>query len=448
MHSDEPASAVVVSQSLDDIPLNKFHIRATVFCAGSAFVDGYFLGMIGFALAIWGPQVGLSDWWVGSLAAASLFGLLIGALVIGRITDFVGRRLLFTIHLIVLLVLAVAQALVTEPVQLLVIRFLIGLCIGGDFAIASTYLIELVPRRQRGKLMSLINVSAVVGIAVTFLVAEVLGTLGESSWRWMLATTVVPVAVVLILRHGAPESPRWLMAQGRQAEAESILTRFFGDGVRLNDTEPTTGTPQARGGYGALFTSTMWRRTLFSGIFWACQAAPFYAIFLFQTQVFDALGLTEGFWGNLLFNAFLVVGVLVGIPVVNRAPRRAVLLSTFAISAFALAVLGIAPSNGSTVLVLAFATFGLISSIGANLSTVYPGELFPTHVRATGVGLAAAISRLGSVVGTFLLPHLLQTWGLNASMFVLAGVAVLGLVVSLLWAPRTEGVKLAEASSI
>jgi putative MFS transporter len=432
---------------LDDIPLNSFHIRATIFCAGSAFVDGYFLGIIGFALAVWGPQVGLSDWWSGALAAASLLGLLFGALLIGRVTDVVGRRLLFTIHLMILLVLAVLQALVTEPWQLLVIRFAIGLCIGGDFAIASTYLVELLPRRQRGKLMSLINVSAVVGIAMTFLVAELLAGLGDSSWRWMLSTSVIPVAIVLVLRHGAPESPRWLMSRGRRAEAEAILARFFGAGVTIDEVQPTSAERHTHGGFAALFAEDMWRRTAFAGIFWACQAAPFYAIYLFQAQVFDALGMSEGFWGNALFNGFLVVGVVAGIAIVNRAPRRPVLLWTFGISAAALLVLALAPSTAGLLIVIAFATFGLISSIGANLSTVYPGEIFPTQVRATGIGLAAAISRLGSVLGTFLLPHLLSTWGLGGAMYLLAGVAALGLLVTFLWAPRTEGVKLAEASS-
>jgi putative MFS transporter len=95
-----------------------------------------------------------------------------------------------------------------------------------------------------------------------------------------------------------------------------------------------------------------------------------------------------------------------------------------------------------------FAVFVLVASAASNLEFVYPSEIFPTEVRATGMGIAAATSRVGAVISTFLRPVALERFGNGPTMVLLAGIAGLGLVMSILWAPETKGKSLAEAASV
>ncbi|MET8543148.1 MFS transporter [Kitasatospora sp. NPDC004799] len=430
----------------DDVPFNSFHFRAVLFCGGSLFLDGYVLGVGGFALASWGPQVDLSPTWYGAIGSATLFGLFAGSLAFGRITDRFGRKPLFFAHLVALLLLSPVQALAQGPLSLFAVRFLMGVAIGADFTIAITMLAELVPRRRRGLLLSCLNVLAIVGLALAYPVKAALDGLGDSSWRWLLASSAVPAVLVLLLRIGAPESPRWLLEKGRQAEARAVLDRFYGTDVQIEAGDRRD--PGASAGMRELFSRRMWRRTVFAGGFWACQGLPYYAIYIFQGQISEAVGLGTGFWPGLVFNLFLLLGAVAGLPVAGRAPRRGMLLWTFAVTTVALAVLAGLPKDLVVLHVAAFAVFALVLAAATNLQSVYPGELFPTELRATGVGVATAISRIGACVGTFLLPIVIDRFGIQVSLYGLAAVLALGFALTRAWAPETQDLALAEASRV
>lgn len=406
-------------------------------------LDGYVLGTGGFALSWWAPQVDLSSWWIGAIGSATLFGLFVGSLVFGRLTDRIGRRKLFMAHLVALLVLSLVQALCETREQLFIVRLLMGVAIGADYAVAITLLSEYSPRRHRGTLLSMLNVLALVGFLLAFLAAYALeGVAGNESWRVLLASSAVLAALVLLLRVGSPESPRWLWRQDRRDEASAVLRRFYGPGVVIDDSV-VDAEPNSR--LVDLFVGGMWRHTLFAGGFWACQIMPFYALYIFLDQIVDAIGFNDPFWASLSFTLFLVLGAVVGIPVVKNVRRRPVLTWTFAVSALSLAALTMVPSSATVAVVALFAMLAVTLQIGSNLEMVYPGELFPTELRATGVGVAAAISRLGACGGTFLLPTLLDRFGVDASLWFMTGVLVVGLAISHAWAPETRDLPLDEA---
>jgi putative MFS transporter len=407
-------------------------------------LDGYVLGTGGFALAWWGPQIDLSTWWTGAIGSATLFGLFAGSLIFGRITDRIGRKMLFFVHLLALLLLSLAQFVVNTPEQLFTVRFLMGVAIGADYAVSITLLSEYAPRKHRGALLSLLNVLALVGFLLAFLVAQPLeGVGGDDNWRWLLASSAVIAAAVLLLRIGAPESPRWLWQKGRHEEANAIVAKFYGPNVVIKDSDVHEET---KAGFADLFRNGMWRRTLFAGGFWACQIMPFYALYIFLDQIMSLIGLENPFWASLFFTLFLVFGAVVGIPLINRYKRRPVLIWTFALSALALAALTLMPSSATIPVVVLFALLAVCLQAGSNLETVYPGELFPTELRATGIGVAAAISRIGACGGTFLLPTLLEEFGVDTALWFMTGVLVLGFFISKTWAPETKDLPLDEAS--
>jgi MFS transporter, putative metabolite transport protein len=159
------------------------------------------------------------------------------------------------------------------------------------------------------------------------------------------------------------------------------------------------------------------------------------------------IGLHDNFGADLLLNAVLVVGAVLGIVLTIKLPRRHFLIGSFAITCAMLMTMSLLPPGATLAMIVAFAVFTLTMSAFSNLVGVFPPECFPTEVRASGVGLAIACSRLGSAAGTFLLPLGIAGIGFNYTMTVLAGVLLIGMIVSIAWAPETRNLTLRAAST-
>ncbi|WP_432514872.1 MFS transporter [Kineococcus sp. SYSU DK001] len=430
-------------RSIEDSPLSGFHRRLLAATAGGMLCDGYVLGGIGVALAMAGPDLGLSSWWTGSIGAAALAGIFLGSLVVGRITDRLGRRRLFTLDLVLLLVACLAQLVVTDATQLLVVRLVIGLAVGAEYAIGTALLSEFSPRRARPALLGALNAAWVVGFVLAYLVSTALRSAG-ASWQVVLASSAVPVAVVLALRWGLPESPRWLITHGRTEEALAVVQRHVGPEYGVDDL--VVERREDGGQYRELFSRRYRTRTAFAGIFWMCQVVPLFALTIFLPQALGAVGVQDEFTGSLLVNGALLVGSVAGLWAAARLPRRGWLIWSFLLTAATLAVVGWAGVLPIAVTLTAFVLFVLISSAASDMEYVVPGEVFPTHLRGSGVGLAAATSRIGSAASTFLLPPALAAWGAGPTMAALCGVALVGAAVSFAWAPETSSLSLTEAA--
>jgi putative MFS transporter len=428
---------------LDDVPLSSFHLRVTTYTTGGMFCDGYILGMVGIALAVWGPQVGLSSVWDGLIGASALVGIFVGALVFGPITDRVGRQTMYLADLALFIVGSALQFFVEAPWQLTLLRLVMGIAIGADYAIGAALLSEFLPRKQRGPLLASLNAIWTVGFVVAFVVGYLMRGLGDDSWRWMLASSAVPAIIVLFLRLGTPESPRWLASQGRHEESDAVLAEFFGDNVVLGDEPPVP----RRVRVAELFTPRWRRRTAFASLFWFCQVLPFFALFTFAPTVLKALGLTDEFTGGLTLNLFQLAGAAFGVWVMNRLARRGFVIWSFVVLGVSLLPLTLLGHPSTGLVIGAFAVFAFTVSAAGNLETVYPSELFPTELRATGVGFAASMSRIGAAVGTFLLPLGLDHLGTQATMACGVAVLFLGALVSWAWAPETRHLTLTTASS-
>ncbi|GAS89177.1 arabinose efflux permease family protein [Mycolicibacterium brisbanense] len=434
--------------SLDDVPLSRFHLRVTAFTAGGLFCDGYILGIVGIALAIYGQHVGLPDMWLGLIGSGALIGLFLGSLIFGPIIDRLGRQTMYVIDLTIFVVCSLLHLVADEPWQLFAIRLALGIAMGIDYAIGATLLSEFLPRKHRGTLLATLNTTWTVGFVVAFVIGYVLrDVLGEDSWRWMLASGAVPAVVVLLLRLGAPESPRWLAAHGRADEARRVLDKYFGEHVVIDESPDTAAHSNKSARLLVLFTRPWRRRTLFASVFWFCQVLPYFALFTFAPTVLSAVGLGDGFTGGLIMNLFQLAGGIVGVIVMDRLARRGFTLWSFVVMGLALLPLGIFAAPSAAVIVACFAVYAFAISAAGTLCHVYPAELFPTDFRATGVGFAAAMSRIGAAVGTFLLPLSLSHLGNRETMLLAVLVLAVGVVATAKWAPETRELALQEASA-
>ncbi|MDV3129524.1 sugar porter family MFS transporter [Mycobacterium sp. 21AC1] len=438
----------VKAVSLDDVPLSRFHLRVTTFTAGGLFCDGYILGIVGIALAVYAQQRGLSDLWFGLIGAGALIGLFLGSLVFGPIIDRVGRQTMYVIDLMIFVVGSLLHLVADEPWQLFAIRLILGVAMGIDYAIGATLLSEFLPRKHRGTLLATLNTTWTVGFVVAFVIGYFLRDfLGEDSWRWMLASGAVPAFLVLLLRLGAPESPRWLAAHGRADEARRVLDKYFGEHVVIGETADTAAHSRRSARLLVLFTRQWRRRTIFASVFWFCQVLPYFALFTFAPTVLSAVGLGDGFTGGLIMNLFQLVGGIVGVIVMDRLSRRGFTLWSFVVMGLALLPLAVFASPNAALIVGCFAIYAFAISAAGTLCHVYPAELFPTDFRATGVGFAAAMSRIGAAVGTFLLPVSLTHLGTRQTMLLAVIVLALGIVATAKLAPETRDLALQEAAA-
>ncbi len=421
----------------DEAPTTRFHALVAVVSAGGQFSDGYALGTIGIALSLARGALHLDALWLGMLGSASLAGLFFGSLLLAPLADRVGRRPLFVPTMAVFAVVSFLQFFVTSPWELLPLRLFLGLMLGIDYVVCCAVVAEFSPRRARGRLLALLVVMWTVGYALAFIIGALLTSVGPDAWRWILASGAVPAAVIFLLRMKIPESPLWLVQRGRNAAAQEIVGRYIGKNIRLPVVSAVHHS--ARAAWRELFSARYRRRTAIGAIYYTALVIPYFSIGTFIPIVFGALGIRNAYASGAVFNVFMLLGSVFGLWLIDRLTRRQYLVGAFYLSAATLLFLALAGNASPVIIVAAFAVFAFALSAGTNLCYVYLPELFPTRLRASGVGIGTAASRLGSASGTFLLPLCLGAIGVRPSLGLCVAVLLSGGIICHLFAPETQG---------
>ena len=424
----------------DDAPLCRFHLRVAIASSGGVFSDGYGLGIIGISLTRAAPQLGLSPVWMGLLGGASLFGLFAGALLTGPTADRFGRRPIFAYNMALLATLSLLQNLADSSAQLLTLRLAIGFLLGTDYVVSKALLTEFAPRRLRGRILGMLSVAWAGGYACAYFVGFALSDNGPMAWRWMLLTSAVPCLLVLPLRITMPESPLWLTNHGHGDRAADIVREKLGVGVA--PPANTLRVPSARGRWRQLLSPTWRVRTLVACAFFTCQVIPYFAVGTFVSQVMSAMNIRSGYVGGLIYNLALLGGAIAGLMVVDRISRRSFLVGSFGITATTMLALFLWSNPPVIAISVLFGVFAGVLSAASNLVYVYLPELFPTDLRASGIGLAIATSRVGSAVSTFLLPVVVAGYGVRTALAACVAVLAIGAAVCQRWAPETKQLRL------
>jgi len=439
-----PASALPGRRLIDDAQLNRFLKKIIFFSSGGSFLDGYVLSIIGVALVQLTQVLSLTAIEVAATGAAALAGIFFGSLAGGRLTDALGRRTMFILDVTAIGVASLATCFVGAAWQLIALRLLLGFFIGADYPIATSLIAEFTPRRERAIGMGVVSGAWYLGATAAAFVGFALYTV-EDGWRWMLGSALIPCIVLLIGRHDIPESPRWLAQRGQVDKAHEVMLKVFGAEVDLEDEEP------ARAGFAQVFRQGYLSRVIYLGLLILCQVVPMYAMYTFGPRIMSAFGLGEGslsVLGEALVSLFFLIGTVPAMYWLNSLGRRPLLIGSLALMVLGLLVPGLWPGANIVVIIAAFGVYAFFSGGPGILQWLYPNEMFPTEVRATAVGVAIAISRIGVVVSTYGLPLFLDAYGIGPTMLTGAGLLILALVLSVFMAPETRGLTLSEASSL
>lgn len=414
-----------------------------------AFVDGYVLSIIGVAMLQMTAALQLSSFWQGMIAASALVGIFFGGFLGGWLTDRLGRRRLFFVGPSLFVLASLAQYGVDSAAALFVLRFLIGVAVGIEYPVATALLVEFLPKKYRGPRLATLTILWFAGAAFAYLVGDlILRSGGEDAWRLVLASTAAIGAVLFLLRIGTPESPRWLLSKGRDADAERVIRQVYGEAFSLENLpeqaleRKVTIWHLLYAGYG--------KRMLFVTLFWTCSVIPVFAVYAFAPKVLLALNL-KGDWasyGSVAITLLFVIGCIIATRLINRIGRRCMLLHSFLWSGLALLGLGVFHAGSEATILGLFGAYALFIGGAQVLQLVYPNELFPTEIRAFAVGVGTSLSRVGAAVGTYLVPLSLETLGTAQTMYAAALVTLLGLLVTWALAPETRSLNLQQAASL
>jgi putative MFS transporter len=425
----------------------KFERRIAVLSGAGMFLDGYDVTVIAVALPslqrTW-PMSGLVS---GLVASSVIIGMFFGMAVGGRIADVIGRKRMYLLTLTGFVVFALVTAATMNVWQLIVFRFLLGLCIGSDYPVSSSIVAEFTRPRNRGRLIILLSVFWQAGAFFAFTLGAGLMSIGNSGWRWMLGAGAVIAFIVLLLRSRLPESPRWLRQHDRVDEAEKIENQLRTDhGIDLELAPDTKG--ETHGKWQELFSRPVIRTTFFCSAFWFASAVAYYGIQMYTPTILEPFsGDNEiiSYLGSAFVALLGVIGASLGMLFTERIGRRKQIIVAFAGMAVCLTILGFLNSNSLLIITALLSIAILAANFGPQvLNNVYPTEMFPTRLRSSGAGFAGAMSRIGSILGVLVFPVMVEKMGFGPATLFFAGTSVFGLVVSLILAPNTSGKRLEE----
>lgn len=419
-------------------PLMPIHLRVFMAVVLGQIACGFALGISGTALSNASKYITINDLWTGLIGAGSLIGLA-GSILIGRLSDKIGRRKLLMLNMYILGILSLMQLLTNNLPTLFIIRVLIGLMIAVDYTVGNALLTEWLPKGEDSKKQSHLLIYWTIGFIVSYLTGTFINGFGSHTWQIILATGAIPAFIAAIFRSifPLPASPSWLASRGKVKTANKIIKKHMGRkwGIpkRLKKSKPVKEVS-----WTILFSGKYLRRTLVGGLFYACQAFAFFGISIFLPILLQSMQLTDQKISGIIYNGGMLIGVILGILLFNRISRRAFLISNFLLSGILIGFLAITKNLNSNIQLTIFCIFAIILSSGLVLDYPYPTELFDIKVRGTGVGTCITISRFGAVAGTFLLPILTNLGGASLAMLICAIVLLAAFIICLIWAPETS----------
>ena len=418
-----------------EAPNTRFH-RTLFICAFLGQIAcGYALGIAGTAVTQAQDELGLNAFWVGLLGAGTLIGLA-GSLVVGNISDKIGRSKLLLIDMVCFSIFSIAQFFTSSVGLLMALRILIGLCIAIEYTVGSTIVSEWFNPKTAPSFLSKFIIYWTFGYVASFFAGLIMSNL-NTDYHIIFATSVIPGAIAAIVRIacGMPESPSWMASVGRIDEADKLVASKLGAEYKVVTEEKKE---EKKVSVAELFGPKYRRNTLVGGMFYACQVFPYFGVGIFLPILIGQLNMGDANTSNIIYDVFCMAGAFAGTWLCAKLSRRKFLTSTFFGAAIALLFMIIGQNVSVVLTIIAFAAYALIMSIAVVMEWPYPPELFDDRVRGTGVGIVVAFSRIGAALGTFLLPILMESIGGTGTLIVCMAILILGGVVCQLFAPETS----------
>ena len=422
------APALAVEEAIDQIGIGRFQRRLLAVCGVTWAADAAEVLLIAFALPAIIEEWDLTTSQAGFIVTATFVGMLAGAWFWGTLSDYIGRRLGFQLTVLIFALFGLASAFAPSETWLAVLRALTGFGLGGALPLDFSLFAEYLPKRDRGRNLVLLESFWALGTLVAAALAWAI--VPSFGWRPLLATSAVAALLVFWIRRQVPESPRYLVTAGRLDEAKAILNQV----AEVNGRPPPEGELKAqvrreKVTVAALWRPTFARRTLMLWLTWFAISLAYYGVFTWLPNIFVERGFTflKTYQYSFILALAQVPGYFSAAYLVERWGRRhtlAVYLVASGVFTYLFAAIG---SLGWVVAASALISFFSLGAWGALYA--YTPELYPTEIRATGMGWASGMTRLAgalapAVGGVLLSASLFSALTLYAVAFAAGGAAV------------------------
>lgn len=440
-------------QRLDRLRFSRRHGRLLAGSGVGWALDAMDVGLISFILTALVQQWQLEPTQASIIASSGFVGMALGASVGGALADRIGRRTVFALTLVVYGIATGLSALTPAPgggvsvwtavLVLSGLRLLVGLGLGAELPVASTLVSEFSPAAIRGRVIVLLEAFWAVGWTIAALVAFLLVPALPEGWRWAFALGALPALWAIVIRRGLPESVRFLESRGRHHEAERVVRGFEAEqGIAPVDSPPLEA--HRAPPVWALWSSEYAGRTAALWVTWFGVNFAYYGAFIWMPTLLVQAGfpLVRSFEFTLIITVAQLPGYAASALLIERWGRRATLAVFLLGSAVSAVGFGLATSETWVLVAGCLLSFFNLGAWGA-LYAVTP-EIYPTTMRATGSGGAAAFGRLASIIAPLVVPMVAATGG-RAPVFVLLACAFAVACVAAILLPEWRGRQLEEA---
>jgi MFS transporter, putative metabolite transport protein len=457
---------------IPSFPLTTMQRRIWMLAAAGKFFEGFVVFMTGVALPLIAREFGIAPAQHGFVTAATLGGILIGAVGLGSLSDYFGRKSMFIVEMIIFTAFLGAAVFCTSFISLIFCLFGLGIALGCDYPTAHMIISENIPSTSRGRLVlaafAFQAIGALGGTAVGYAVLVAVPNL--DAWRWMFATAVVPALLVTIGRFYVTESANWLHTRGAVERAKFAASRLLHrnprypqDIVLAQHQAAAGGQTHGGGSFLSLFSKRYRRATILASVPWFLQDLSTYGIGIFTPTILGAAighkaehvrsmsdliaNATLAAKGDAMITMLLIVGIAFAVLLADKLGRiRLQVFGFFGCAAgLFLASLSVDLSGGLKIVLIfiGFMLFNFMTNVGPNAQTyLLAGEVFPTAIRGKGAGFAAAFAKIGAVATAFLFPILLVTIGTRWLLYGLVISSVLGAIVTWMFRIETTGINL------
>jgi sugar porter (SP) family MFS transporter len=427
-------------------------LSVSLVAAIGGLIFGFDTAIVAGATRYMKEQFSLDSLQEGWTVAVVLIGCMFGAGLAGPVSDRIGRRRFMLVSAVLFLVSAVGCALPRTITEFMVFRFVGGLGIGSAAVLSPLYIAEVAPARVRGALVSVNQLAIVTGILLAYFVNWIFAGAGPANWRWMYAMGAVPSVVFFLLLLGVPESPRWLVKNGREEEARTVLTRADSADAAaagIRDIKDTLALEE--GSFRELFRPAF-RRPLLIAVVLAVfqQITGINAILYYAPRIFEGAGFERmsAIGQSTIVGLVNMLFTVVAIVLADKVGRRPLLFVATGGMGVSLVLLGAAfkfpilPASALLLIILLYIAF-FASAMGP-LVWVVMAEIFPIKVRGAAMGLATLILWFADFVVTLTFPVISDRFHPASAFWLYAAMCALDLVFMWFFLPETKGKTLEE----
>ncbi|MFV2088196.1 MFS transporter [Micromonospora sp. LOL_021] len=446
---------------LERLPFSRVHLTLLVMGGLGLAFDGLDVATVAFVLPSISEEWALQSGQTGLVGSSTLIGFFFGALGAGIIGDRIGRRRVMMWALAIFCLATLAAAFAPSWESFFVARLIAGVGTGAESVIIPAFLSEFIPGRLRGRFIGALAGFFSFGYVAAAILARFIVPMGPEGWRVLHVVAAIPIILLLWWRRSVPESPRFLIAKGKMAEARAVVEeierkaryRSAPPADLLLSAEPVAAADQPaktvspRPGIAGLWQGGLAGRTAVLWVLWIVITFSFYGFFTFMPTLLyqDGLTITKSFTYSIAIYMAQIPGYYSAALLTDLVDRKWTIAAYLGGGAVAAYLLSGSEASAQVMIfggMLSFFMNGVYAAIYA-----YTPELYPTAIRARGMGTASAIGRLGGISAPILIGTTYPVLGFDGVFLITMGALAAGVLVVLIFGASTRGRVLEDISA-